>query len=100
MWLFSRQSEPKAVSAYWSALVRGAPSDEVARLAKPLSPELLTMIAQIRSERPDPLPDPAFVVRLESNLMNALASLQTGVAVLRPLEITPSNGRAEPSRWR
>lgn len=100
MWPFSRRPQPKQVEAYWSALVRGASATELARLSEPLNLDLISTIARIRSERPDPRPDPAFVLRLESTLMNAFASPKAETDVLQPVDLAPTNGSAALRQWR
>ena len=106
MWPASRRSDQAALAAYWAALVRGEPTDELARLAAPLPSDLVATIARMRAGRHTPRPDPAFVARLERDLLHALVSSPAGTAPLRPsppLRHSPpiaGNGRAAPRERR
>src|SRR5262249_58974098 len=85
MRLGSRNAErERQIQRYWDALVTGAPPDDLARLAAPLDPTLVTLIARVRASHQRRLPDPAFVTELESRVMDAFTRTQTVPVPLYP----------------
>jgi DNA-binding beta-propeller fold protein YncE len=98
MRLPSRRPERDAHGRYWTALVHGAPAEELARLAEPLDPTTLATIERVRALQRVRRrhADPVFVARLERDLMNAMV-LSSSVAVpLRPAAPSAANGRLAP----
>ena len=51
MWTPRRGPERESLNRYWNALNRGAPPEELARLAAPLDPTLIAAIDRARSKR-------------------------------------------------
>jgi hypothetical protein len=68
------RSGPNRLTRYWAALNQGAPASELARMATSLDPAMLRTIEGMRSMRDDPRPDPAFVARLEGQLIHAAST--------------------------
>jgi sugar lactone lactonase YvrE len=109
MWPPRRWIDRDALSRYWNALVTGAPDDVLAPLAAALDEEQLAVIARLRS-RQRHQPDPAFVARLERELLRDLPI--AGASSVPLLTVTPptANGGipprsfgvppiGEPHRW-
>ncbi|MGB3327834.1 MAG: PQQ-binding-like beta-propeller repeat protein [Thermomicrobiales bacterium] len=61
------------LSDYWNALDRGAPAEELDRLAALVAPSDLDTIHRARAMHQPHRPDPRFALRLEHMLMNAAA---------------------------
>lgn len=72
------------IQRYWDALVTGAPADDLARLAAPLDPTLVALIARVRASHQRRLPDPAFVIELERRVMDTFTRTQTVPVPLFP----------------
>ncbi len=81
---------------YWNALERNAPPDEVRRLGDKLDPARKAALDQARSRYQRERPDPAFLARLETDLMNAFATIPAGTIPLPRQNPSPSNGRIAP----
>ena len=81
---------------YWNALERNAPPDEVRRLGDKLDPARKAALDQARSRYQRERPDPAFLARLETDLMNAFATIPAGTIPLPRQNSSPSNGRIAP----
>lgn len=109
MWPPRRRSDRNALSRYWNALVSGASDDVLDPLAAALDPEQLSVVERLRS-RPRNVPDPAFVARLERELLRDLVI--AGASSTRMRSVTPPavNGGipprsfgfplvGEPRRW-
>jgi eukaryotic-like serine/threonine-protein kinase len=100
MWTPRRRPEPDHLNRYWNALNRGAPPEELARLAEPLDPTVIAAIDRARALHRRRRPDPAFATRLEQDLMHAFATAPAGSVPLRPISPKPMNGRSAPrGRW-
>ncbi|HEY7030065.1 MAG TPA: PQQ-binding-like beta-propeller repeat protein [Thermomicrobiales bacterium] len=85
MRLGSRNAErERQIQRYWDALVTGAPPDDLARLAAPLDPTLVTLIARVRASHQRRPPDPAFVTELERRVMDTFTRTQTVPIPLHP----------------
>ena len=95
MWPPKTVARPHALSRYWNALVQGAPDADLASLAAALDAEQLALIDRLRA-RPRYRPDPAFVARLERDLVRDLALSHTGAVRSRPQAPRPSNGAIPP----
>jgi hypothetical protein len=68
---FWRDREADAVSDYWNAVIVGSIRSDHTAAVPDIDLTLLATIARIRKGRQRHLPDPAFVDRLETTLMNA-----------------------------
>jgi outer membrane protein assembly factor BamB len=100
MWTPRRDRAQDHLSAYWNALNRGAPPEELARLAGPLDPSFIAAIDRARALHRRRRPDPAFATRLEQDLMDAFATAPAGSVPLRPVPPQPTNGQTVPrERW-
>jgi hypothetical protein len=86
---FKRDPAPEALSHYREALQRGAPEEELERLARELDPDLVAIehwsLTSARRTRPQP--DPAFVSRLRRELAPAASPPST---VAKPLQHAPT----------
>lgn len=72
---FSRPSRSdQHLSNYWNALVRNAPAEELARLARLVEPSEIAAIERARAAHTRYEPDPFFARRLEQALMNTAIS--------------------------
>jgi outer membrane protein assembly factor BamB len=91
-----RRPEQEHLNRYWNALNRGAPPEELARLAEPLDPTLIAAIDRAHALHRRRRPDPAFANRLERDLMHAFATAPAGSVPLRPRRSGPLNGRFSP----
>src|SRR5262245_18935842 len=80
----SNRERERQIQRYWDALVTGAPPDDLARLAAPLDPTFVALIARVRASRRRRLPDPAFVTELERRVMDSFTRTQTVPIPLRP----------------
>jgi outer membrane protein assembly factor BamB len=101
MWTPRRRPAHEHLNRYWNALNRGAPPEELARLAAPLDPTVIAAIDRARALHRRRRPDPAFATRLEQTLMDAFATAPAGTTPLRPPSPGHSNGRTAPrERWR
>jgi hypothetical protein len=100
MWTPRRRPEQEQLNRYWNALNRGAPPEELARLAAPLDPSLIAAIDRARALHRRRRPDPAFATRLEYDLMDAFTTAPAGSVPLRPIPPKPANGSVAPrERW-
>jgi DNA-binding beta-propeller fold protein YncE len=81
MWPSKGWAARNALGRYWNALVRGVSDEELAPMAAALDAEALTIIDRLRN-RQRYRPDPAFVSRLERDLMQEI--VLAGVAELPP----------------
>ena len=81
MWPPRLWRERNALSRYWNALVQGAAEEELTPLAAALDAEQLALIDRLRT-RPRYRPDPAFVARLERDLVRDLALTHTDTVPL------------------
>jgi len=93
---FGRHPAYDHLNDYWNALERNAPPDEVHRLGEKLDPARKAALDQARSLYQRERPDPAFLARLETDLMNAFATTPAGTVPLPRQHPGPSNGRIEP----
>jgi outer membrane protein assembly factor BamB len=100
---FWRDREARAVSDYWNAVTDGHVRPDRAA-ATDIDPTLLATIARIREGRQRHIPDPAFLDRLETTLMNAQVTsiadrpLRLKELVVRPAWL-PSPDALFPRRW-
>jgi tripartite motif-containing protein 71 len=78
---FWRDREADAVSDYWNAVIVGSIRSDHTAAVPDIDLTLLATIARIRKGRQRHLPDPAFVDRLETTLMNAQV---TSIAIQPP----------------
>lgn len=62
------------LSNYWNALVRNAPPEELARLARLVEPSDIAAIERARANHTRHHPDPVFARRLEQTLMDTAMS--------------------------
>ena len=81
MWPPRQWRERNALSRYWNALVQGAAEEDLTPLAAALDAEQLALIDRLRT-RPRYRPDPAFVARLERDLVRDLALTHTDTVPL------------------
>ena len=95
MWSPRRWFDRDALSRYWNALVYGAPDDVLAPLAAALDDEQLAVIARLRNRQPNQ-PDPAFVARLERELVRDLAIAGASSVPLRAVARPAVNGGVPP----
>jgi eukaryotic-like serine/threonine-protein kinase len=100
MWFGKHDSKQDHLSTYWNALNRGAPAEELARLAAPLDQRAISAIDRARALHTRRLPDPAFANRLESDLKNTFATTLSGSVPLLPARPGSTNGRLHPHRPR
>ena len=94
---FGRHPDQDHLNDYWNALERYAPPDEVRRLGEKLDPARKAALDQARSEYQRARPDPAFLARLETELMNVFATTPAG-AIPLPVTVPYPNGRRAPER--
>ena len=84
------------LSNYWNALVRNAPAEELARLARLVEPSEIAAIERARAAHQRHEPDPTFARRLEQTLMNTAISPIAGT-IPQPRVSPPSrNGTRDP----
>jgi sugar lactone lactonase YvrE len=95
MWPPSLWRERNALSRYWNALVQGAAEEELTPLAAALDAEQLALIDRL-STRPRYRPDPAFVARLERDLVRDLALTHSNTVPLSRLAPHSSDGVLPP----
>src|SRR6478752_3806098 len=74
----------RQIQRYWDAVVGGAPPDDLARLAAPLDPHLVDLIARIRATHQRRVPDPAFVTELERRVMDTFTRTSSVPIPIRP----------------
>jgi outer membrane protein assembly factor BamB len=77
------------LSNYWNALVRNAPAEELARLARLVEPSEIAAIERAHAAHERHEPDPAFARRLERTLMNTAVLPITGT-IPQPVVSPPS----------
>ena len=99
MWSIRGRAERDRLSRFWNALAGGAPPDELDRLATGLDPDLIADIELTRRGHDVRAPDPAFVRRLEDDLMHVLAMPRPASLPLRLPRSHPSNGRVDERTW-
>jgi len=89
-----RQAGPAdSLSAYWNARVAGAPSGEIARLDAALGPATRETVARVWAARTVAEPTPAFVARLERDVLRAFGATHPRPLSEMPPSSTPSAGR-------
>lgn len=93
MWMPRRDPDAEAINAYWNAVNRGAPPEELARFAENVDPSLIDAIDRARALHRRRRPSPAFANRLEQHLMSTFNATYAGSVPLRPPTIRPTNGR-------
>ena len=85
------------LSSYWNALVRNAPAEELARLARLVEPSEIAAIERAHAAHQRYEPDPDFARRLEQTLMNTVMSSPLAGTVPQPMTSPPSrNGSRAP----
>lgn len=92
MWPRSADARAEAFGRYWDALAGGAPADETARLREGADPTLIAATERVRTDHRPRQADPAFVARLERDLMQTLDAAYAGSRPLRPGQTHPSAG--------
>jgi DNA-binding beta-propeller fold protein YncE len=95
MWPPRRWSDRNALSRYWNALVSGVSDDVLAPLAAALDDEQLVAIERLRS-RSRYQPDPAFVARLERDLVREVAAVHTTTAPVGHMAPNSADGLFPP----
>lgn len=91
MWPLRPDARTEAFATYWDALVRGAPADELARLRERADPTLIAATERVRTDYRPRWVDPAFVARLEQDLMQAFTTAYAGLGPLPPDRTSPSS---------
>lgn len=91
MWRSRSSADREALSRYWNALVRDVTEEELVPLAAALRPEQRNLIERLRS-RERIGPDPAFVARLERDLLNDIAPAHAEAVPLAAVLPRPANG--------
>ena len=90
MWPGRRPSEPERLSRFWDERIAGRA--EPTQAEHDLDPTLIEAVERLRARDDARLPDPAFLDRLEETLMEAIQTMQPGLAPLHPPSPAPTNG--------
>ena len=83
------------LSNYWNALVRDAPAEELARLARLVEPSEIAAIEQAHAAHQRYEPDPFFARRLEQTLMNTAITPLAGTLSHPPNYPPTRNGATD-----
>src|SRR5262245_4803358 len=73
MWPRRSDSRAEVFGRYWDGLAGGATAEEAARLRETVDPTLIAATERVRADYRPRRADPAFVARLERDLMHAIA---------------------------
>jgi glucose dehydrogenase len=92
MTLFRPSRSDNHLSNYWNALVRNAPAEELARLARLVEPSEIAAIEQAHAAHERYEPDPAFARRLEQTIMDTATTMS-------PLAGTVPHPHVSPPSW-
>jgi sugar lactone lactonase YvrE len=95
MWSGRRDAARKPLTIYMDAVAAGASQDELARLARRLDPTLVEAVDRLRARDDAHAPDPAFLERLERQLMNSTSLAWSNAIRQPPTSAAPTNGRRD-----